>query len=279
MTKNINQLIIEASQKLLAKGISSANLDALVIFSIASKLSKEEIIMNYYNVPSQEIISTFNEMLDKRLNNIPIAYLRGNQEFWSMNFKVNYSTLIPRPDSEILVASVIKHNTKEKGKIIDLGTGSGCLLLSILSEMKNFTGIGVDKSTQAIEIAKLNALELKLDHQASFINSDWNELNVRDFDILISNPPYIPTLDINQLQNEVKYEPISALDGGEKGLDCYKEIIDLIPKITINDCLCFFEIGIGQEKSVIELLSINFKILAIERDLAKIPRVIVFSRI
>jgi release factor glutamine methyltransferase len=119
--------------------------------------------MNYYNVPSDEILSIFNDLIEKRLSNIPIAYLRGNQEFWSMNFKVNHSTLIPRPDSEILVASVIKYNTKQKGKIIDLGTGSGCLLLSILSELRDFTGIGVDKSAQAIEIAKLNAQELKLD--------------------------------------------------------------------------------------------------------------------
>jgi release factor glutamine methyltransferase len=253
--------------------------EALILLAHAAQISKEEIIRNYDQIPNDKVIKKYKKYIDRRKNKEPIAYITESKEFWSLNFYVSKDTLIPRPDSEILIETVLELSKGKELTILDCGTGSGCLLLSLLYELKRAKGIGIDISAKAIVIAKKNAKNLNLEARVDFINTSWNDFNEEKFDIIISNPPYLNKNDIQNLQDEVKFEPLNALIAGEDGLDCYREIIKLIPKFTQKHSLCFFEIGYGQSTQICDLLEKeNYKIEKIKHDLANIPRVIAFSK-
>ena len=253
--------------------------EALLLFSYCAEINKEEIIKNINNKVSNIYQDNFFALVKKRSEYVPIAYILGYKEFWSLAFKVSQDTLIPRPDSEVLVEEVIKKcRDCENINILDLGTGSGALLLSILHEIKSAKGTGIDISKGAINIAIENAKLLSLANRTRFINDSWNNLEQGKYDIIISNPPYIAKRDISFLQNEVQNEPMIALDGGEDGLDCYKEIINIVPRLANKNCLCFFEIGYNQDQAICDLLQkSNFNVIQVVPDLSGISRVVIFQ--
>ena len=218
-------------------------------------------------------------LLQRRIAREPVAYLLKKREFWSLSFIVSSDTLIPRPDSETLIEAVLEHmpDTKQNLSILDLGTGSGCLLLSLLSEFSNGRGTGVDASEAALDIAKQNAVALGLEKRATFIVSDWTRMVEGQFDIVIANPPYIPSSDIQELEvNISQYEPLSALDGGENGLDSFQKIFRQLPKALANEASVFLETGFGQALAVAKMAEdIGLQHIKIKKDLAGIERCVV----
>lgn len=225
------------------------------------------------------------EIINARQKGEPLSKILGEKGFYKYIFKTSKDVLDPRADSETLVESVLKYFTdkNESIKILDIGTGSGCLLISSIMEYSNAVGIGIDKSAKALKIAQENADKIASDKTLSFIQkdfmlSDWcNELP--QFDIIISNPPYIKTSEINTLDVEVKqYDPVLALDGGYDGLNAYRQLAQTLMKICHANTKVFFEIGQGQENDVINLMHANgFSLLDMEKDLNGIIRVLIFQ--
>ena len=213
-------------------------------------------------------MKVFKEYLFRRSKNEPIAYILGEKEFWSKKFYVNKSTLIPRPETELLVNKIIELFKEKKIRILDIGTGSGCIILSILSELKKSSGIGVDISQKAILVAKKNAAELSLLPKVKFLNKSFESIFDKKFDLIVSNPPYIESKDIKNLSCDIKrYEPKIAIDGGNDGLDLIKKVIYKSKYILkINGTLAL-EIGKEQINKVSKILiNNNFKVKYIIKD-------------
>ncbi len=289
--KNIDvyTLIKPEINRLRNSNIESANLDCRLLLSKSLNISRT--VYNHETIEiSEKEIRTFKNFVEERLTGKPVSRIINKKNFWKKEFKLNEATLDPRPDSEVLIDAVLKHYTDKSQplKILDLGAGSGCLGLSILDEYHNSEVSFFDTSKKSLEIVKLNASNFGLLERSKFIHSDWtvedwdtkllkteNEIK---FDILISNPPYIPTEDIKNLQKEVKnYDPFIALDGGKDGLDAYKFILPKLKKIIHNNGKIFFEIGKDQE-NLVSSKAKEYGLLTIElmTDLSGVNRVIVF---
>lgn len=219
----------------------------------------------------------------QRLQGEPVAKIIGHKGFWSLELKVSKDTLDPRPDSETLIDAVLRLFPDKRGqyRILDMGTGSGCLLLACLSEYPNAQGIGIDASEQALKIARENARDFP---KASFEHRDWTNPDylqgLGQFDIVVANPPYIPTQTVATLDKTVRlYDPMAALDGGADGLDAYRAIVASVGLALKPQARLFFEIGQGQEKDVTVLAGeAGFELIASYPDLAGIVRCLVFKR-
>ncbi len=219
----------------------------------------------------------------RRLQGEPVAKIIGHKGFWSLELKVSKDTLDPRPDSETLIDAVLRLFPDKQGqyRILDMGTGSGCLLLACLSEYPNAQGIGIDASEQALKIARENARDFP---KASFEHRDWTNpgylQGLGQFDIVVANPPYIPTQTVATLDKTVRlYDPMAALDGGTDGLDAYRAIVASVGLALKPQARLFFEIGQGQEKDVTVLAGeAGFELIASYPDLAGIVRCLVFKR-
>lgn len=226
------------------------------------------------------------EVLIRRQKGEPLSKILEEKGFYKYLFKTSVDVLDPRPDSETMIESVLKYvpDTGEKITMLDIGTGSGCLLISCIMEYQNAIGTGLDKSEKALEIAQKNADVIVKNKNIYFIHQDimldnWsNDLGV--FDVIVSNPPYIKTADIEMLDVAVKeYDPMLALDGGEDGLTAYRQLAKTLKPLTHEKTKIFFEIGQGQENDVVDLMRQNgFKLLAMEKDLGGIIRILVFER-
>ena len=233
-----------------------------------------------YREPDRQLTTgqyqEFSRLIKRRAVREPLSHLTGHREFWSLDFLVSGDVLDPRPDSETLIEVVQEYYKKgfEPRRLLDLGTGSGCLLLTLLSEMKGATGVGVDASETALAIAQKNATRLSLETRAEFRRGSWGKELEEKFDLVISNPPYIPSNEINNLQPEVRdFEPMLALDGGEDGLDCYRDILKCIQNILRPGGLLVFEVGAGQAQDVGQLMLDNgFNALQYRRDIGAIER-------
>lgn len=218
--------------------------------------------------------------LERRKTGEPVAHILGTQEFWSLEFKVTPATLIPRPDTETLVEVALKHLAGQpEGTVLDLGTGSGCILLSLLSELPEYQGMGIDQSLDALAVARENAVNLQLSERAIFLESDWFsavETPEDGFSAIVSNPPYIPSADIEGLMEDVRdFEPLSALDGGEDGLDPYHTIAEGAFERLGSGGLLAVELGIHQAEDVAAIFTkAGFSKVEIINDLAGIGRVV-----
>ena len=219
----------------------------------------------------------------RRRKKEPISYLINKREFWKYEFYINESVLIPRHDSEIIIETVLKHvsNINTKYSILDLGTGSGCLIISLLKEYKNSYGLGIDIDLESLKVAKINKSVLLNESRLMFSNDSFENFQTKEFDIIVCNPPYIPVSQMDNIEDQITlYEPHQSLFAEENGLLNYKNIIKNLRKNINKHQLIFFEIGINQSLSVINLLKINnFAVISIENDLANIPRCIVAKRI
>ena len=260
---------IKLGSKMLKENkIKSHILDSEILLSKSLNKLREEVLIDLDREIEEKNILVFKKYLKRRSRHEPIAYILEEKEFWSKKFAVNKSTLIPRPETELLVEKLLKIYKGKKISILDIGTGSGCILISLLSDLKQSTGVGIDISANAILVAKKNALKHKLKNRIKFINKSLNTIFVKKFDLVVSNPPYIEKKDIKNLSNDIKrYEPRIALDGGNDGLDVIKKVIYKSKNILkINGTLAL-EIGKGQIKKVSNILiDNNFRIKNVIED-------------
>jgi release factor glutamine methyltransferase len=214
-------------------------------------------------------------LLARRLRREPLAYILGHKEFWGLNFEVSPATLIPRPDSETLVEAALAYHP---ASVLDLGTGTGCLLLAVLHERPAAFGVGVDLSPEAAALAARNASALGLAGRAAFIAGDWAGAIGAKFDLILSNPPYIPAAEIPALMPEVaEYEPASALAGGADGLRAYRRIITVLPLLLAQNGAAILELGAGQAAMVAEMAAKCGFAATTRPDLAGIPRALVLT--
>ena len=260
---------LKAGSRLLKeKNISTYILDSELLLSKSLNKPREEILINLEQNLNKKVLEDFDKYLSRRMKKEPIAYLLGEKEFWSKNFFVNKDTLIPRPETELLVNKLVTIFKKKEITILDIGTGTGCIIVSLLSELKNSNGMAVDISREAILVAKKNAYKFKLSDRIKFLHKPFEELYGKKFDLIVSNPPYLKRRDIKNLSDDIKkFEPKMALDGGNDGLDLIKKIIYKSKKILkINGTLAL-EIGNEQIKKVSRILIENkFRINSIIKD-------------
>ena len=265
---NAFEIIKFGSNLLKEKKISSFILDSEILLSKTLNKTRENILINLDQKINSKNISTFKEYLLRRSYNEPIAYIMGEKEFWSKKFYVNKGTLIPRPETELLVDKILKLYQGKKISILDIGTGSGCIIISILSSLKNSNGIGIDISKNAILTAKKNALKHKLTKRVKFLNKTLNNIFGKKFDLIVSNPPYIGSKDIKNLSEDIKrHEPRIALDGGNDGLDLIKKVIYKSKYILKTKGMLALEIGNEQFIKVSKILiDNNFRIKHFVKD-------------
>ena len=253
----ISQIIDLGSKALKEKKIKSHILDSELILSKILKISREKILISSDKKLQNTHVLSFNKLLKRRLHSEPIAYILKRKEFFSKNFYVNKNTLIPRPDTELLVEKILKVYKKKNPYILDIGTGSGCIILSLLQNLENSRGVGIDISKKALDLAKKNAQKMKLNKKCNFIHRSIEKISGYKFDLIVSNPPYIPRHQIKNLSKDIKqYEPRNALDGGNDGLDVIKKVIYKSTTILKRNGLLAIEIGNEQYKKVLQILSL-----------------------
>tara|TARA_B100001121_G_scaffold175180_1_gene152742 strand:+ start:2341 stop:3183 length:843 start_codon:yes stop_codon:yes gene_type:complete len=222
------EILKKAQKDLTRKSILTPALDAELILSNILKIKREKLILNLQKKIDSNHLRLFNLFIEQRKKNIPIAYILKYKHFWKSTFYVNNSVLIPRPATELIVEKVLEKVPKDQSfKFLDIGTGSGCILISILLERPKSTGIGIDISPSAIKVAEFNAKMQQLKNRIKFINSDVDKFFAYKYDIIVSNPPYINKFNFKNLQKDVKdYEPKVALDGGLNGISMIKKVIE-----------------------------------------------------
>ena len=223
----------------------------------------------------------FDTLLARRAAREPLALILGRREFWSMDFEVSAATLIPRADSETLIRAALTQyaNRVPPGRIVDLGTGTGCLLLALLHEFPNAFGIGIDVVPAAADLARSNSVRLGLAHRAAFLCGDWTSSLYGLFDLVVANPPYVAAGDIAGLMPEVqRHEPRSALNGGVDGYDAYRTMLPRFPALLAPDGIAVLELGAGQAETVTALAREVGLRASLHLDLAGIERALVLSR-
>ncbi len=268
-----------ATAKLSEAGIDNARLDAEVLLAYVLNWRRLALYVHVAKELTDEQISRYENLIQRRLERVPVAYLTGHKEFMGMNFAVTPDVLIPRADTEVLAQGVIEHLQEFDGdiRLADLGTGSGAICISILKFVETVTAAAVDISPNALDIARFNAEKFNVTDRIDFYEGSWFEpLKGQKFDVIISNPPYIPTADFKNIQPEIETEPHLALDGGADGLDFYKKIIEAAPDFLNDAGFLAVEIGINQAEPVNDMLKAGgaFNYVQVWKDLAGIERVV-----
>ena len=276
---NIVDLINDGSNKLKVKKILSHRLDSEILLSKVLKKEREKIIINQHERVSSKEMLEFSDLIKRRSLNEPIAYIIKEKEFWSKKFFVNNHTLIPRPETELMVEKLSQIFKNKSISILDIGTGSGCILISLLSELKHSKGLGIDISIKALHVAKKNALKHNIINNVIFLRRSFTHIYNKKFDLIVSNPPYIKRKDIKNLDADVKrYEPLLALDGGNDGLDVIKKVIYKANYILKIKGMLALEIGNEQYRKVSKILNKNnFRIEHIIEDYKDNKRCIISS--
>ena len=276
------QILNKGSEILRDNNIKSSNLDCELILSKVLNKTREEILTNLNNKINKSQKNKFNFYLNKRRNKNPISYILGYKFFWKYKFYINKSALIPRPESEHLVDETLQNIPITKSmKICDIGTGSGCLVISILKERYKCTAAAIDISNKALNVAKINAKLHHLENKIKFFNIDIDKFNSNKYDLIISNPPYVNKIDLNRLDDDVRvYEPKVALYGGITGFDGIKKIIRKSYKLLKYNGKLIIEIGDKQKDFTIRILKKNgFYINKICKDFSGKNRCLVSTRI
>ena len=265
---NVLEVINIGAKNLRQNKIESSKLDSELLLAKVLKKKREEILINLEQKICSKHIYIYKDLIFRRSLNEPLAYIMGEKEFWSKNFSVSKDTLIPRPETELMVEKLIRIFKEKKISILDIGTGSGCILISLLSELKTSKGMGIDISKKALLIAKKNAERLGVLNKLRFLNKSINTKFNQKFDLIVSNPPYIKSNDIRNLKEDIKrFEPRIALDGGNDGLDLIKKVIYKSRYILKVKGMLALEIGNEQFKKVSKILSKNnFRISYIIKD-------------
>jgi release factor glutamine methyltransferase len=250
--------------------------------SEAINKDRKFIILNKDYKIKKNSLKYFKDLIEKRSKGMPISYLTKKKYFWKNEFYINKDVLIPRPDTELIVEEVIKLTKyKKKLKILDIGTGSGCILLSILNEKKDFNGVGVDISKKCIDLSKKNTLKVGLKNRVKFFKSDVDNFNYGKYDLIISNPPYINQFDLKYLEKDIiDFEPNLALNGGLDGLSAIRKVIEKSSKLIKIKGKLVLEIGFDQKSKVKEMLKRKgFYINKVLKDLADNDRCIISTKL
>ena len=278
---NLDNTINKASQILKNHNIHSHELDAQIILSNIMGVKRESLITNNEINISKKIMEKYDSAIKRRIKKEPVAYIIGKKEFWSEDFMVNHGTLIPRPETELLIYKIINFFKNKKINILDIGTGSGCILLSILKELNFSRGIGIDISAKAIQMAKVNSKNLNLFYRSKFKVIDLNKFNIGKYDLIVSNPPYIPSKDIKNLSKDItNYEPLTALNGGSYGLDLIKKVIYKSNHLLKREGLLALEIGHSQYQKVSYILRSNgYREMSKEYDFNRNVRCIIGTKV
>ena len=255
--------------------------DCELLLSRALNKKREEILINLRNKINKKQLDKFNFYLSRRKKREPVAYILGFKYFWKFKFFVNKSVLVPRPETEIIVEQALKYISDNKSKkILDIGTGSGCIIISILKERAKCSATAIDISNKALKVAKINAKMHHLENKIKFINIDVDKFNTNKYDLILSNPPYINDIDLSRLDDDIKiYEPKEALSGGLNGYKEIKKIIEKSSKILKINGKLIFEIGDTQKEYTKKLLKNNgMYINKIIKDLSGKDRCIVSTK-
>jgi len=279
----LGELFEQAVEELSKAKVETPRLDAEILFMDALSLSKPDLVLQKSRDLSDDEVAKLKKFMDMRAERMPVSRIIGKRDFWKYTFALNENTLDPRADSETLIEAVVRDYDKDaKVRILDMGTGSGCLLLSLLGDLVNAKGVGIDTSVGAVSMAKKNAEANGFGDRADFVPVDWRDGevlgNLGKFDVVIANPPYIPLADIEGLQPEVKdYDPMLALAGGEDGLLAYRQIAMVLPLILDAGGAFYTETGRGQEENVKEIFTKSgFAFVGEYKDLGGIIRVLKF---
>ena len=262
--------------------ILTAGLDSEILMAKAIRKDRKYILLNPKEKVNVKDLEYFKLLIKKRANKKPIAYLTNKKFFWKYKFFITNDTLIPRPDTELVVESALRV-TKNKNKlnILDVGTGSGCILLSILKERKNFYGTGIDVSKKCLNISKINAINLNLSSRLKLIKSDVDKFFLGKYDLIVSNPPYINKFNLKYLDSDIaKFEPRIALDGGLDGLSEIRKVVKKSSELIKRNGKFILEIGFDQKNKVIKILKKEgFYINSTIKDLANLDRCIVSTKL
>lgn len=270
----VGEALAAATKRLAAAGIDSARLDARVLLGQALGCAPSEVMLRL----DEPVPATFEALLARRAAREPVSRILGRREFWSLDFALNAETLDPRPDSETLVAAARDAFPPARPcRVLDLGTGSGCLLLAVLSDRPRWSGLGIDLSQGAVAAARANAAALGFSDRARFRQGDWDDGLDELFDLVLSNPPYIPSGEIAGLAPEVaRFDPLRALDGGPDGLDAYRRLAPIAARRLAANGRAIFEHGMGQGDAVAALMAeAGLVVVDRPRDLGGLARCVV----
>ena len=278
---NIEEAIKEASQLLESKKIKSALLDSEILMSKVLKRDRKFLIMNSgYEIIDKDY-KNFRKLINSRLKRKPVAYLTGVKSFWKYDFKINEKVLIPRPETELLIEKVLEYyKNKENINFLEIGIGSGCIILSLLKEKKSFLGKGLDVSKDSLKVCKVNAKRLGLNSRLKLFKSDIDNFILGKYDLIISNPPYIKNLDLKNLDDDIiNYEPRKALDGGFDGLSEIRKVVKKSSELIKNRGKLILEIAHDQKNEVKKILeNNNFYVNKVVKDFAKKDRCIISTK-
>ena len=273
--------IEEVFNELKKSNIKSALLDSEILISQAINKNREFVLLNSNLKINQKEYFNLQKLVYERKKGKPISYLTGQKFFWKYNFKINDHVLIPRPDTEVVVETIL-NTYKEKNRInfLEVGVGSGCILLSILKEKKNFRATGIDISSRAIRVCNINAYRLGVKNRVKLFKSDIDKFSKGKYDLIISNPPYIKKLDLKYLEKDIiNFEPKIALDGGLDGISEIRKIIKKSSELIKKGGKLVLEIAFDQKKEVKQLLINNgFYINSVVKDYGKNDRCIISTK-
>ena len=278
----LEKVILEGSSILKKNGIKTSRLDSEILMSKAINKDRVFMILNSNQNLEKKSLNCFFDLIKKRSIGTPVSYLTGKKNFWNNEFKINENVLIPRPDTELIIQEALKlTKNKNKLRVLDIGTGSGCLILTILKEKKNFSGIGIDISKKCLNLAKINRDNFALGNRVKFLKSDIDNFNYGKYDLIISNPPYIRKTDLKYLERDViNFEPLIALNGGIDGLSEIRKVIYRSFKLLKSNGKLILEIGFNKKNDVKKLLKKKgFYINEVVKDLAKNNRCIISTKI
>lgn len=280
-TGNVTETLVSvwqsARDRLVAAGVDSPVLDARLLLEAGARVSRLEIVTDPRRALTAEQVAAVHALVDRRVAREPVSHIVGKKAFWTLDLNVSPEVLTPRPETEFLVEAALKAiPATSPSRILDLGVGSGAVLLAVLAERDLVSGIGLDVSDEALAIARGNAAMLKLDNRAAFQLGDWSTRFNEQFDVVLSNPPYIPSSEIDALPPEVsKHEPRLALDGGADGLDAYRAIIPRLHDWLKPGGAFALEVGKGQAAEVESMLAAaGYRLMPPRADLAGIARVV-----
>ena len=279
---NYLQTLKFGSDKLKSHNIDTHILDSEILLSFTLNSSRENILMNLETNIKKNKFEKFKKLLSRREKREPIAYITNKKEFWKNNFYVNSDVLIPRPETELIVEEVLKNtNIHSSKKFLEIGTGSGCLVVSIIKERPKCFATAIDISRKALNIAKFNAKMHHLINKINFVNIDIDKIQFNKYDFIISNPPYINRFDLSRLDESVKiFEPYIALEAGIDGLREITKLIIKSKKLLKKNGKLIFEIGQGQNLITKKILNKNgYFINKVIKDISSIPRVIVSTKL
>ena len=279
---NITLAINKGSKILKQNSIPNSKLDSEILMAKTINRDRKYILLNSNINVNKQNLNIYFELIEQRSLGYPVAYLTNKKFFWKYEFFISNDVLIPRPDTELVVENVLRL-TKQKNKlnILDIGVGSGCIILSILKDRESYYGTGIDISKKCLNITKINAINLKVDTRLKLFKSDIDKFNLGKYDLVVSNPPYIKKHTIKYLERDVaKFEPKLALSGGLDGLLVIRKVIKKSSELIKKNGIFILEIGFDQKNKVIEILKKEgFYINSTQKDLANNNRCVVSTKI